>query len=176
VRRRLQHPLTVGRGRVAGTDEGANAGHQQPALARKLGNFCQRSLQILLDVVAEGLQRRDIEDLDAIGEVSGDGLADQTVDAGKKSSQSFSGSSGSRDQGGVAGKNVRPAFLLRLSGRTEFGGEPFLNERMRPRERCALTESFYMFTPSEFENSTAVMEERSGVPTPPFFQLSSGIH
>ena len=56
VRRPRQHRPAVGHERVAGTNRGADRRHQQPALARQLDDFTQRDLQILSDVVAQGLE------------------------------------------------------------------------------------------------------------------------
>jgi hypothetical protein len=82
VRRPLQHQPTVLGERVASTNGGANFGHQQPTLRRHLQDLAQRNLQIFLNVVAKRLQRRDVENFRAIGELPRQRLAHQEVNAG----------------------------------------------------------------------------------------------
>ena len=66
VRRALQHGAALVHQRVAGAHGGANLRHQQPALARQLQDFAERDFQIFLDVVAQRLQRRDVEHFGAV--------------------------------------------------------------------------------------------------------------
>ena len=119
VRRPLQHGAALVHQRVAGADGGTDLRHQQTALARQLQDFAQRDFQILLDVVAQRLERRNIEDFGAVLEVAGQRLAHQAVDAGQKCRQRFAGAGGRGDQRGPARENVRPALLLRLGRRAE---------------------------------------------------------
>ena len=63
VRRLLAHLLALPRGRVAGAHGGAD-GRERDALVRgQRGDLGQRRLQILVDVVAQRLERRDVDDL-----------------------------------------------------------------------------------------------------------------
>ena len=93
--------------------------HQQAALAGHLQNFAQRDFEILLNVVAKGFERRNVEDFGAVSEIAGERLAHEAIDAGEKRSQGFARTGGSGDQGGVPGENVRPALLLRLGRSAE---------------------------------------------------------
>ena len=61
VRRPLQHGAPLVHQRVAGAHRSANFRHEQAALARHGKDFPQRHFQIFLDVVAQRLQRRDVE-------------------------------------------------------------------------------------------------------------------
>ena len=122
--------------RVAGAHGGADLRHQQAALARHLQNFAERNFEVLLDVVAERLERRDVEYFGAVLQISGERLADQTIDAGEKRRQRLAGSGGRGDQRGASRQDVRPALLLRFGRRAEALREPFLDERMRPGERA----------------------------------------
>ena len=87
MRRPLQHgPPLVHQG-VAGADRGANLRHQQAALARHLQNFAKRHFEVFLDVVAQRLQRRDVEDFGAVLQIARQRLAHQPIDAGQKRGQ-----------------------------------------------------------------------------------------
>ena len=76
--------------RVAGADGGADLRHEQAALAGERENFAERSFQIFLDVVPQRFERRNVENLRAVGEISGKSFANQAVDAGEKRGESFS--------------------------------------------------------------------------------------
>ena len=77
------------RERVAGADGGANLRHQQAAFAGHLQNFAKRNFEVLLNVVAEGLQRRDVQNFGAVVKFAGQGLAHQAINAGEKRRQTF---------------------------------------------------------------------------------------
>ena len=68
VRRTLQHLAPLFHQRVAGADGGANLRHQQAAFAGQRQDFAQRTFEILLDVVAQRLQRRDVENFGAVAQ------------------------------------------------------------------------------------------------------------
>jgi hypothetical protein len=87
--------------RVARAHGGADLRHQQPAIARHLQNFSERDFEILLDVVAERLERRDVENFGAVAQFARERLAHQPVNAGQEGGQRFARSSRSRDQRGV---------------------------------------------------------------------------
>ena len=123
VRRPLQHRPPLVHQRVAGADGGANLRHQQSALARHLQNLAERDFEILLDVVAQRLQRRDVENFSAVVQIAGQRLAHQAINAGKKCSQRFAGAGGRGDQRGASGEDMRPALLLRLGRRAELRGQ-----------------------------------------------------
>jgi len=135
VRRTLQHEAAVFHQSVARPHRRADLRHQQPAFSRHLQNFSQRDFEIFLDVVAEGLERRNVENFGPVAKFARQGLAHQPVNASEEGGEGFARSGGSRDQRGVAGQNVGPALLLRFGRRGEMRGEPFLNQRMSPSER-----------------------------------------
>ena len=81
VRRTLQHLAAFFRQRVAGADGGANLGHQVAALAGQRENLAERNFEVLLDVVAQRFQRRDVENFGAIAQFAGERLADKAIDA-----------------------------------------------------------------------------------------------
>src|ERR1035437_2942906 len=57
------------------------------------------------------------------------------MNADKECGECFARTGGSREQRGAPGKDLRPALLLRLGGRTEASEEPLRNQRMRPGQR-----------------------------------------
>ena len=118
VRRTRQHRAALVHQRVAGAHADANFRHQQAALAGHLQNFAERNFQIFLDVVAEGLERRNVEHFGAVVERAAKRLAHQSVDAGQKRRQRFARAGGRGDEGGMPGEDVRPALFLRLGGRS----------------------------------------------------------
>ena len=132
MRRALQHQAPVFHQRVASAHGGADFGHEQAPISSHLQNFSERNLEILLDVVAERFEGRDVKNLGAVTQIAGERFADETVDAGKKCSQGFARSGGGRDQRGAAGEDVGPALLLRLGRRGEARREPLLHQRMSP--------------------------------------------
>ena len=134
MRRTLQHRAPLVHQRVAGADGGANLRHQEAALAGQRENFAQRNFEILLDVVAQRLQRRDVENFGAIAQLAGERFADQAIDADEEGRERLARSGGRGDQRGASGEDVRPALLLRLGGRAEARDEPLGNERMSPGE------------------------------------------
>ena len=75
MRRTFEHgPALVHKG-VTGADRRANLRHHQAALSRPLQDFAKRNLQVLLDVIAECLQRRDVQNFRPVLKVSGESLA-----------------------------------------------------------------------------------------------------
>ena len=63
VRRAFQHgPPLVHQG-IAGADGCADLRHQEPALARHQKDFAERHFEVLLNVVAQRLQWRNVENL-----------------------------------------------------------------------------------------------------------------
>ena len=82
MRRPHQHiPPFVHQG-VAGAHTHANFGHQQAALGSFAKNFAQRDFEIFLDIVAQRLQRRDVQNFGRVLQCTGKRFADQLVDAG----------------------------------------------------------------------------------------------
>src|SRR6476646_6423607 len=97
VRWAFEHGPALVHKRVTGRDGSANLRHEQAALSRHLKNFAERGFEVLLNVVAEGLERRDVEDFCPVLQISGQRLADQAVNAGKKCGQSLAGTGGGRN-------------------------------------------------------------------------------
>ncbi len=133
VRRPLDHLAPLLHQSVAGADGGADLRHQQAALARQRQDFAQRAVEILLDVVAQRLQRRDVEHFGRVAQRAVERLAHQPVNADEERRQRLAGTGRRGDQRSAAGQNFRPALLLRLGGRAKARQEPLGDQRMRPR-------------------------------------------
>ena len=74
VRRPRQHGAAFVHQGVAGAHADANLGHQQAALGGFAKNFAERDFEIFLDVVAQRLQRRDVQELPSCLAVARSGL------------------------------------------------------------------------------------------------------
>ena len=83
-----------------------------------------------MHVVAERLERRNIKDVDAVGQFAQARFADQAVQGGQKCGQRFARSGGRGDQHVLAGLNFRPAQALRLGNAAEPRREPVLDQRI----------------------------------------------
>ena len=135
VRRAPQHGAALVHQRVAGAHGHADFRHQQAALAGLLQDFAERDLEIFLNVVAQRLERRDVEDFGCVCELAGQRLAHQAVNAGQERRQRFSRAGGRGNERGAARQDVRPARFLRLGGRGEALEEPLAHDGVRPIER-----------------------------------------
>ena len=67
VRRAAAHPLALGRGRVAGSDPGADFDVGKPAPPEFLPDAGERRLEVAMDVVRQRLERRDVDDVGFVG-------------------------------------------------------------------------------------------------------------
>src|SRR5580704_120646 len=135
MRRTLQHRTALVHERVAGADSGANLWHQEATFACHLQNFAEREFEVLLDIVAQRLQWRNVQDLGAILEIARQRFSHQSINAGEKCGEGLAGASGRRNERGVTSQNVRPSLLLRLRGRAEAADKPIPHERVGPSER-----------------------------------------
>jgi len=54
-----------------------------------LQDFAEWNLQVCLDVVSQGFQRRNIQNFRAVAEFAGERLANHAVNAGEKCGQCF---------------------------------------------------------------------------------------
>ena len=72
--------------------------------------------KVALDVVAEGLEGRDIDDAGDGVEALGLAAADELVDAGEEGGEGFAGAGGGGDEGVAAGADGRPGGGLGVGG------------------------------------------------------------
>jgi hypothetical protein len=150
VRWLFGHRPAVGGRSVARAHADADGGRLGAEAARSLGDADERGAEVPLDVDAEGLQRRDVEDTGAAGALAlgggglrfvglesgerdadawpdgvlGDGLGEQAVDGPEECGQGLA-RTGRRDDEriGAAGDRV-PGTRLRRRGRDERPLEP----------------------------------------------------
>ena len=149
VRRPLQHRrrscISVSPVRTAARIVGISS----PRCAGQRLNLAERHLEVFLDVVAERLQRRDVEDFGAVLQPAVERLAHQPVDAGQKRRQGLARAGGRAKSACSAGENGRPAFDLRLRRRAEARGTtreqadaPTPNVSERRQSGCAALKKF----------------------------------
>ena len=137
VRRTREHGAALVHQRVAGANSRRESrGISRPRSAGHLQNFAERNFQIFLDVVAEGLERRNIKDFGAIVERAAEGLAHQAVDAGEKRRQRLA-------RTGWRGDDV--ACRARMCGQPSSCGSVGDEKRWRNHSRtigCAQSREF----------------------------------
>ena len=124
VRRAPAHPLALGRRRIAGAHPGADLDIGEPAALELAADARQRRFEIAMNVVRQRLERRDIDDLRLVGQLSRQTLADEPIDRGKEGGERLAGAGRRGDQGVAAGLDRRPGFGLGGGRRDETVFEP----------------------------------------------------
>ena len=89
--------MPFARGGITRTHRRANFGQLQSLICRMPQNLGQRLLQIFLDIIAEGFEGRDIDDLDAVGEGARETMRYQAIDRPQKGGEGFARAGGCRD-------------------------------------------------------------------------------
>ena len=118
---------------VAGADADADLGER---LAARLGQFAdggQGGLEIAFDVVAEGLERRDVDDARDRIESLFLAATDELVDPDQEGGKGLAGSGWGRDEGVAPGADGRPGGGLGVGWRFERRAEPAGHEGMKRR-------------------------------------------
>ena len=100
--------------RIAGSQRRGDGRKRDTTFQCERRDFRQRSLKIFLDVVAQRLERRDVENLGFMGQSLLVPLAHQAIEADEKGCERFSRTSWGGDQHVVASLDERPGLLLRL--------------------------------------------------------------
>ena len=124
MRRPAAHLLALAGGGVAGAHRGADLELGRALFAQCRANAAQRRVEIALDVVRQRLQRRDVDDLGFVAELTGRPLADQRVDRGEKRRQRLARAGRRRNQHVAAGLDGRPSGVLSRGRRREAAQEP----------------------------------------------------
>ena len=121
---------TVLAGRVAGPARDGDPGRLVAELLRGQADPGQRRSQVALDVVCQGLQRRDVEDPDVAGVLSccrRAGVAGQAVQRVEEGGEGLAAAGRGVDQRVIAPGDGRPAARLGLGRRLEARFEPCPN-------------------------------------------------
>ena len=110
---------------------GVAGAHHRPDPRSRLAGLDQRAvdafegyLQVLVHIVAERLERRDVEHASRVGERRPAAVAHQGVDGGEKAGQRLAGAGGRRNQGVAARRHRLPRLLLARGRGAEVRGEP----------------------------------------------------
>ena len=124
VGRSPHYRLALRGGGVAGAHHRPDVRAGVPHLPRQLRDLRQGLLKVALDVVAQRLEGRDVDDVDGVFQRRFLRLSQEPVYAGEEGGERLAGAGGSGDEGIAAGDDLRPAPLLGLGGRVEATLEP----------------------------------------------------
>ena len=137
VRRGAGHAGAGAGGGVARAHRDLDGGRGQAGGAGRLADAVERGAQVALDVVAERLERGEVERVELGGEGADKGAAAEAVEAGEKSGEGLAGAGGGGDERVAPVEDRRPAVALRGRRGGEVGGEPRGDHRVESGERHA---------------------------------------
>src|SRR5580704_8874950 len=100
--------------RIARAHSCANFGHEDAAFSSELQNFAERNLQVFLNVVAKGLERRDIKHFSSVKQFPAERFPDQAIYANEKCGQRLTRTCWSGNECSFLSENTRPTHLLRF--------------------------------------------------------------
>ena len=118
VRRLPQHRRSLGGGRVTSSDGSGDRRFAEASLGRQATDALPRLLEVLVDVRAQSLERRNVEDADLVREGSRQALGKQVVQGRQKRRERLARPGGRCDEG-VAARRVQTSS--RASGQTSAG-------------------------------------------------------
>ena len=142
VRGRAQHRSAARRGRVPGAHRGTDADGGQPRLHGPLADGGERLLEVLVDVGAERLEGRDVEDPHFVLKTMLEPLAQQLVDGVQEGGQRLPGPGRGGEQGVPAFADGGPGALLGGERRPQGPGEPVGDNRVEGQAHPPLLSSF----------------------------------
>ncbi len=143
VGRAPAHPLALGGRRVAGAHPCADLDIRRPAPPEFFPNAGERRFQVAVNVVRQGLERRDVNHLGRVGQAPFEPLADEVVDGREERGERLARAGRRGDQSVAPGLDGRPGFCLRGGRRVEGlreprrdrGVEQLLDLRVRSRRK-----------------------------------------
>ena len=138
MRRLFRHTRTLTRGRVTRAHGDANINRSEALQMQLLGDAIERLLEIFLDIVAECLERRHIENLDAFAQFAIKAALEKHVDSGVKSRESLTAACRRGDQSMPPCPNLRPSVGLRFCRLPETFLEPRPTSGVKIRKACAV--------------------------------------
>ena len=113
------HLLALPLRRIARAQGRADGSQRNAAFGRQGANLAERNVQVLMNIVAQRLQRRNVDDFGLIGERTQSRPPDQSVDAQQKRGQGFSRARGRGDEDVVSFPDFRPSAHLRFRSGAE---------------------------------------------------------
>ena len=146
VRRRAAHAQALGRGGVAGAHPRPDRDVARPQPLELAGDPRKRRFEVAMDVVAERLERRDVDDRRRVGEPSTLGLAHQSIDDGEKGRERLARTRRGRDEGVPAFQDRGPGLYLAGRRRREPAGEPVPDGRVEVIDRSQASPNFVGLT------------------------------
>ena len=130
VRRVAPHALALGGRRVARAHGTADVEVRQAHRDEAFADAGQRLLEVLADVVGQGLERRHVEHLHRIGQAPRQALDHQFVDGREKGRQRLARAGGRRDQRMPAQGGMAPGLGLDFGRAAEARPQPTGDGRM----------------------------------------------
>ena len=131
----LEHLLALRHRRVAGADQYTEFRHQEPGRQRCVTDFRQWMLQVFLYVVAEHFQRRDIQHLRVVSNLTCNGLCEEVIDTGEKGGERLTGTGRRSNQNISPRLNSLPSLSLDIGRCANLPIKPFGDEGVKERER-----------------------------------------
>jgi hypothetical protein len=131
VRRRPQHRRAFGLRRVPGAHRRGHARWFQPLFFGEATNAATGLGEILVDVRAQRLERRDVDDPDFIGQRAGEPVLDEVVERSQEGRERLARSGRRGDKRVPPVADGRPALRLRACRLAECFGEPTRDDRMK---------------------------------------------
>src|SRR2546426_1662906 len=144
--RRADQGLAGGGQRVARPHGHADLGQAEPRLGRGCADTGERLAQVLLDVVVEGPERRDVDDVDAVFQSTIGGEAVQVIQRPEERGQRLPGAGGRDDQRIATGRDGVPALALGTGGLGKCCIEPASDERQKRRHRLIVRAGDFLTT------------------------------
>ena len=120
--------------RIAGPHGRGDPRRAQPGLFGQAVNARARLREVLVDVGAERLERRHVDDADLVRQRRRVTLFEQRVDGGEERRQRLARAGGRGDQRVPAGGDRVPAAQLRGGRLADFGREPLTDDGMETSE------------------------------------------
>ena len=131
VRGTLENGGPFGLRRVAGAYGSRDVGDGVTAGFGELADAAPRLAEILVDVGAQRLQRRDVHDTDLVRQRGGSGFANEIVDGDQERGERLSRAGRRSDERMSAVADGLPSTLLGGRRLPECVAEPFRDERMK---------------------------------------------
>ncbi len=130
VRRRLQHRRPLGRGRVSSSNGRGDGGRSDASLRGEPPDRKARLGEILVDVGAQRLERRNVQHPCFVGQRRAQPLPGQPVERHEKRGERFSRAGWRGNQRVASLPDRLPSADLRTGGHTDFRMKPALHDRM----------------------------------------------